>query len=209
MDWNWVGSHLDDIGSLLTQHLYFTLLALVFGFGLAFPLALLAIRYPPLYSPLLGLTGIMFTIPSIALFILLLPFTGLSRTTALIGLTIYTLLILLRNTVEGLRAVPNDVREAAEAMGFRRLAQLFKVELPIALPVIVAGIRIAAVTTIGLVTITAIIGYGGLGSLFVDGFRTRFATPIIVGFVLSIALAVTADLALVAVQRLLTPWTRR
>lgn len=208
MDWAWIGSHLDDIQRQLFQHITFTLLALFFGFVIAFPLALVAARYPRLYQPILGITGILFTIPSIALFLLLLPFTGLSETTCVIGLTIYTLLVLVRNTVEGLRGVPRDVREAAEAMGYTPLALLFKVELPIALPVIIAGLRIAAVTTIGLVTVTALITFGGLGAFFIDGFRRDFATPIILGIVLSVALAVAADLSLVGVQRVLTPWAR-
>ena len=206
--WSWVSYHLDDIGGYLLQHVQLTVLAVLFGLLLAFPLALAAIRWPRLYGPILGLTGVLFTIPSLALFILLIPFTGLSTRTALIGLTIYTLLILVRNMVEGLRGVDRDVREAAEAMGYTRARQLWQVELPLALPVIMAGIRIATVTTIGLVTITALIGQGGLGQLFIDGFTLNFPTPIVVGIVLSALLAFTADLALVGVQRQLTPWAR-
>jgi osmoprotectant transport system permease protein len=206
--WSWVGDHLDDIGDYLLQHVQLTGLAVLFGLLLAFPLALAAIRWPRLYGPILGVTGVLFTIPSLALFILLIPFTGLSTRTSLIGLTIYTLLILVRNMVEGLLGVDRDVREAAEAMGYTRAGQLFRVELPLALPVIVAGIRIATVTTIGLVTVTALIGQGGLGRLFVDGFTLNFATPIVVGIVLSALLAFAADLTLVGVQRQLTPWAR-
>jgi osmoprotectant transport system permease protein len=206
--WSWVGTHLDDIGDRLFQHVELTGLAVLFGSLLAFPLALAAIRWPRLYGPILGLTGVLFTIPSLALFILLIPFTGLRLPTPLIGLTIYTLLILVRNMVEGLRGVDRDVREAAEAMGYTRTRQLFQVELPLALPVIIAGLRIATVTTIGLVTVTALIGWGGLGRLFIDGFTIQFATPIVVGLVLSAALAFAADLFLVGVQRLLTPWAR-
>lgn len=208
--WDWISRNLDAIWMRTQEHIVLTALPVLLGAAIAFPLALLAIRYPRLYSPLLGVTGVLFTIPSIALFLLLGPFTGfLSRTTALIGLTTYTLLILLRNTVEGLRSVPAEVRESAEAMGYRRTARLFRVELPLALPVIVAGLRIATVTTIGLVTITALIAQGGYGQFFIDGFIRRFATPTIVGVVLSVALAVAADLLLLTVQRALTPWTRR
>jgi osmoprotectant transport system permease protein len=171
-------------------------------------MSLAAIRWPRLYAPILGFTGVLFTIPSLALFILLIPFTGLSISTSLIGLTMYTLLILVRNIVEGLRGVDHDVREAAQAMGYTRARQLLQVELPLALPVIMAGIRIATVTTIGLVTITALIGQGGLGRLFVDGFTLDFSTPIIVGIILSALLAFAADLALVGLQRQLTPWAR-
>ena len=206
--WDWVGRHLDDIGGQLLQHVQLTALALLFGFIIAFPLALAAIRWPRVYGPSLAVTGILFTVPSLALFILLIPLTGLSIATSLIGLTIYTLLILFRNIVEGLHTVPRDVQEAARALGYSRSRQLLTVELPIALPVIMAGIRIAAVTTIGLVTVTALIGQGGLGQLFISGFTLHFTTPLLVGFVLSIALAVTVDLALVALLWLLTPWQR-
>jgi osmoprotectant transport system permease protein len=206
--WSWVTFHLDDIRDDLLQHIQLTGLAMLFGLLLAFPLSLTAIRWPRLYGPILGSAGILFTIPSLALFILLIPFTGLSIWTSLIGLTMYTLLILIRNIVEGLRGVDRDVREAAEAMGYTRARQLWQVELPLALPVIMAGIRIATVTTIGLVTITALIGQGGLGQLFIDGFTLNFPTPIVVGIVLSALLAFTADLALVGLQRQLTPWAR-
>jgi osmoprotectant transport system permease protein len=206
--WSWIGDHLDDIRDDLLQHVQLTVLAVLFGLLVAFPLALAAIRWPRLYGPILGSTGMLFTIPSLALFILLIPFTGLSISTSLIGLTIYTLLILIRNIVEGLRGVDRDVREAAEAMGYTRARQLLQVELPLALPVIIAGIRIATVTTIGLVTVTALIGQGGLGQLFIDGFTLNFATPIVVGIVLSALLAFTADLSLVGLQHQLTPWAR-
>ncbi len=206
--WSWVSAHTGEIIARLWQHVELTGLALLFGFAIAFPLALAAMRWPRLYGPSLAVTGVLFTIPSLALFILLIPFTGLSIATSLIGLTIYTLLILFRNIVEGLRGVPRDVREAARAMGYSRAWQLLTVELPIALPVIVAGIRIAAITTIGLVTVTALIGQGGLGQLFISGFTLHFTTPLIVGFVLSVLLAVAADLSLVGVLWLLTPWRR-
>ena len=206
--WSWVGDHLDDIRAYLLQHVELTGLALLFGLLLAFPLALAAVQWPRLYGPILAFTGVLFTIPSLALFILLIPFTGLRIQTALIGLTIYTLLILVRNMVEGLRGVDRDVREAATAMGYTRARQLFRVELPLALPVIMAGVRIATVTTIGLVTVTALIGQGGLGRLFIDGFTLNFTTPIVVGIVLSALLAFAADLLLVGLQRQLTPWAR-
>lgn len=206
--WSWIVDHGGEIFDKLVQHVELTGLALLFGWCIAFPLALAAVRWPRLYAPSLALTGVAFTIPSLALFILLIPFTGLSMATSLIGLTIYTLLILFRNIVVGLRGVPRDVREAARAMGYQPTRQLFTVELPIALPVIIAGIRIATVTTIGLVTVTALIGQGGLGQLFITGFTLYFPTPLIVGFTLSVLLAIAADLALVGTQRWLTPWRR-
>lgn len=209
IDWGWVRSNGADIVGLFLQHVELTVLALAFGFALAFPLALAAFRWPRLYGPVIGVTGTLFTIPSLALFILMIPFTGLTIGTPLIGLTIFTLLILVRNIVEGLRGVDPQIREAAEAMGYRRSRQLLTVELPLALPVIIAGIRIATVTTIGLITVTALVGWGGLGQLFIQGFTLFFATPIIVGFVLSAVFAVIADLLLVGVQRMLTPWNRQ
>lgn len=206
--WDWIGRHADDITAQLVQHVSLTGFALGLGLLIAFPLALAAIRWPRLYGPSLAVTGILFTVPSLALFILLIPFTGLSIATSLIGLTIYTLLILFRNIVEGLRGVPADVSEAARALGYTRTRRLLTVELPIALPVIVAGIRIAAVTTIGLVTVTALIGQGGLGQLFISGFTLHFTTPLLVGFVLSIVLAVVVDLALAGLLWWITPWQR-
>lgn len=209
VDWDWIVRNADTIWARTEEQVILSILPVLFGLAIAFPLGLLSIRFPRLYEPLLGVTGVLFTIPSLALFVLLIPFTGLSRASALIGLTLYTLLILLRNIVEGLNAVPGEVREAAEAMGYRRTRQLFRVELPLAMPVVVAGIRIATVTTIGLVTITVVIGEGGYGQLFTDGYIRRFPTPLLVGLVLSVAMAVLADLGLLGVQRALTPWTRR
>lgn len=206
--WDWIARHAGEIGARLFQHVELTVFALLLGLVIAFPLALAANRWPRFYGPSLAATGILFTVPSLALFILLIPFTGLSVTTSLIGLTIYTLLILFRNIVEGLRGVPPDVREAARALGYSRARQLLTVELPIALPVIVAGIRIAAVTTISLVTVTALIGQGGLGQLFISGFTLHFTTPLVVGFVLSVVLAVAVDLILAGALWLLTPWQR-
>ena len=206
--WPWVTDHLDEIWMRLGEHVTLTLLAVAYGLLISFPLALLAVRWRRLYPPVVGVTGVLYTIPSIALFVILIPWTGLSRTTALIPLVTYTLLILIRNIVAGLRAVPAEVKEAAQGMGYRPLRQLFSVELPLALPAIVAGIRIATVTTIGLITVTALIGQGGLGQFMIDGFQRDFRTPLTVGIVLSVALAVAADLILVATQRLLSPWAR-
>lgn len=208
MNRDWIAANSHQITAALLQHIQLVGLSLLFGFLIAFPLALLAVRWPRLYGPSLAVTGVMFTIPSLALFILLMPFTGLSMATSLIGLTLYTLLILFRNIVQGLRGVSPTVREAARALGYTPARRLFTVELPIALPVIVAGIRIAAVTIIGMVTVTALIGQGGLGQLFITGFTLSFATPLIIGFVLSVALAVTVDLALVGILYCLTPWQR-
>lgn len=208
MDWGWVADNLGEVRAYLSQHLVLTLLPVAFGFALAFPLSLAAIRWPRLYAPLLGVTGVLFTIPSLALFVLMLPFTGLTYATPVIPLTLYTLLVLIRNTVEGLNGVDRDVRQAAEAMGFTRGRQLFRVELPLALPVIFAGLRITTVSTIGLITIAALIGFGGLGQLFLEGFQLQFATPILLGTILSVGLAVAVDLVLLGAEKALTPWRR-
>jgi osmoprotectant transport system permease protein len=207
-DWAWVVDNLGDIWAALAEHVVLTVIPVGLGFLMAFPMALASIHWPRLYSPLLGVAGILFAIPTLALFVVMIPFTGLSKATAIVPLTLYTLLILLRNTVEGLKGVPSHVREAAEAMGYTRARQLFRIELPLAVPVIIAGLRIATVNTIAYVAITALIGQGGLGNLFMDGFLRQFPTPLIVGLVLSVTLAVAADLGLLGVQRVLTPWRR-
>ena len=214
-DWAWFSErNLDELQELLIEHIQLTVFALLFGLAIAIPLAVAAVRWRRLYTPLLASTGVLFTVPSAALFILLLallpqrPPFGLGAGTSLVGLTIYTLLILFRNTVAGLESVPPDVTEAATAMGYTTGRRLLRVEFPLALPVIIAGVRIAAVTTIGLVTITAFIGQGGLGRLFLSGFRTQYTMEIAVGLVLSVVLAVIVDLALVLTERRLTPWSQ-
>ncbi len=207
VDWEWVGSHRLLIVDLVREHLELTVLAVVIGVAVSFPLALAARRWPRLYPPVLTAAGVVYAIPSLALFSLLLPWTGLSRTTALIGLVGYTLLILVRNIVAGLDGVADDVKEAATGLGYSNLRRLVAVELPLALPAIVAGVRIATVTTIGLVTVAALIGHGGLGQLILDGLNRDFRTPLVVGSVLSVALAAVADVGLLVAQRRLTPWS--
>ena len=208
-NWSYFTSQSDEIWRRLLEHVYFTALPMLYGLLIAFPLAILAARIPRLYGPLLGVTGVLFTIPSLAAFVLLIPFTGLGNATLVIPLTAYTLLILLRNFVEGLRGVPPDVIESAEAMGYRPLRRLFAVEVPLALPVMMAGVRIAMVSTIGLVAVGALLGFGGLGFLmYNDGFQRLRIEPQVAGIVLSVVLAVGADLALLAAQRAVTPWAR-
>lgn len=208
--WDWIGRHTDDITSAVTTHLRLTGIAVGLGLALSVPLALVARRYRRTQGAILGITGTLYTIPSLALFFLLGPLTGYtSIVTAEIALVSYTLLILIRNIVAGLDSVPEDVREAARGMGYAPVRQLVRVEIPLALPGIMAGLRIATVTTIGLVTVAAVIGQGGLGQLILDdGLQRDFTTPVVVGTVLSVALAFVADLALLGVQRLLTPWSR-
>src|ERR1700731_4476055 len=206
--WSWISGHADLITATLSQHIQLTLIAVVVGLVIAAPLGLVAWRSRLFRGPIFSLTGILYTIPSLALFSFLLPFTGLTILTAEIGLVGYTLLILVRNIVVGLNSVPVDVREAARGMGFRPLAELARVDLPLAIPAIMAGVRIATVTTIGLVTVTALIGEGGLGSLIYQGLLRDFHTPLVVGTVLSVALAVAADLGLASAERIFTPWSR-
>jgi osmoprotectant transport system permease protein len=207
--WSWIAAHLDDIASRTIEHVELTFIAIGVGFALAMLLSIIALRYRRAYPPITWFTGILYTIPSIALFALLIPFTGLTTLTAEVGLVSYTLLILVRNIVAGIDGVPDSVREAAVAMGFRRWRMFASIEIPLALPVIIAGVRIATVTTVGLVTVTALIGQGGYGAFINDGLQRFFNTPLIVGAVLSVALAIVLDLALVGAERLLTPWSKR
>ncbi|MFJ7083979.1 ABC transporter permease [Streptomyces griseus] len=209
VDWSWIADHTDDLTTLTLSHLQAALTAVLLGLLVSLPLAVLAHRVRRLRGMLLGLSNVLFTIPSIAVFVLLLPVSGLTRTTTVIGLTIYTLVVLLRNTVEGLDSVPTRTKEAAKAMGARPLRTLLTVELPLALPVIMAGVRIATVMAISLVSVATYIGDGGLGQLFTDGFQRNFPTPVIVGVVLTLLLAIVADALLVTLQYVLTPWTRR
>ena len=206
--WDWVGDHVDEIRARGLEHLQLTVLTLVIGFAISFPLALLAHRHRRIYPPLTWVTGILYTIPSLALFVALLPITGLGYTTALIGLVSYTLLIFIRNTVAGLDGVPEDAKEAARGMGYTRRQILWRVEVPLAMPVIMAGVRIAAVTTVGLVTITALIGLGGFGHFILRGLREFFSTLTLLGSVLSVAFALVVDAALLLAERRLTPWAR-
>jgi len=187
--WSWVSGHLDVITAALVQHIQLTLIAVVVGLVIALPLGLVAWRSRLFRGPIFSVTGILYTIPSLALFAALVPFTGFSILTSEIGLVGYTLLILIRNIVVGLNSVPDEVREAARGMGYRPLAELVRIDVPLAVPAIVAGLRIATVTTIGLVTVTALISEGGLGNLIYDGLLRDFKTPLVVGTVLSVALA--------------------
>jgi osmoprotectant transport system permease protein len=208
VNWGWLSTHIPLFEDALSQHLTLTAIAVLGGLVISLPLGVAAHRWGALRNPVLAVSEIFYTIPSIALFSLLIPYTGLTVVTAEIGLIGYTVLILVRNVMVGLEAVPPDVIDAANGMGYRPLARLLRIELPLALPAIIAGIRIATVTTIGLVTITALIGLGGLGQLILRGFIENFHTPLVVATVLSIALALVADLSLAGLQRLAIPWSR-
>lgn len=207
--WSWIGDHMDDVWTRTVEHVQLTVIALVVGFAISAALSLVVVRWRRAYGPITWVGSVLYTIPSLALFSLLIPFTGLGLLTAEIGLVSYTILIFVRNIVAGLDGVPVAVKEAADGMGYTRWRRLWSVELPLALPTIVAGIRIASVTVIGLVTITALIGSGGYGAFIDDGLSRRFSTPIVLGAFLSVALAVVVDVALAVAERLLTPWRRR
>ena len=206
---DWVLSHLDVLSQRTGEHLLVTLIAVAAGFVVSFGLALAVRRYPRIYAPILAVSSILYSIPSIALFVLFIPITGLSLLTAEIALVSYTLVILVRNIVTGLRGVPPDVIEAARGLGYTDAQRLWRVEVPIALPIIVAGLRIATVTTIGLVTVATLIGMGGLGYLIVNiGVERRFPTATITGVVIVVLLSTVVDLALQLLQRRLTPWAK-
>ncbi|MGQ0608890.1 MAG: ABC transporter permease [Chloroflexota bacterium] len=211
MDWDWIVRNFDEIGLRTLEHVLLTVIAIVVGFAISFGLALLIRRLGWLEGPIIGVSGVLYAIPSLALFAFLVPFTGIQNPlTAEIALVSYTILILLRNILAGLDAVPREVIEAADGMGYTRSQRLWRVELPVALPIIVAGLRIATVTIIGLVTVTALIGLGGLGYLIVDvGYRRFFLTATIVGSVGAVLLAIVADRGFVLLQHALTPWARR
>ena len=206
--WDWVRDHTDDIRAQLWEHLQLTGLAVGIGFVIALGLALVAVRWRKTYAPLAAFCAALYSVPSLALFALLLPFVGLGTTNALIALVTYTLLILLRNIVAGLDGVPPHVREAADGMGFEGWRRVLRVDLPLATPAIIAGLRIATVTTVGLVTVTALVGEGGFGRFINDGLSRQFPTPIVLGSVLSVALAIACDVLFVLLERVMTPWTR-
>lgn len=208
--WDYARDNDDAIRSALQQHVVLTVETVAIALAIAFPLALLAHRYRRLAGPVIGVTGVLYTIPSLALFAVLAPFTGLGARTVLIGLVMYALLVLVRNILTGLEGVPAEVKEAAEGMGYGRARMLWRVELPVALPTIMAGVRVATVSTIALATVGVIVGYGGLGGLLYAGFQNNFyRAQIVTASLLTIALGVVADVVFAGATRLLTPWARR
>ena len=206
--WEWVPQNLGQLFDALVDHLVLTGIAVGAGFAMSLALAILIYRRRSLFGPITGIAGVLYTIPSLALFAFLVPFTGLSLLTAEIGLISYTLLILIRNIMAGLDSVAPDIREAAEGMGYTQGQRLLQVELPLATPLIVAGLRIATVTTIGLVMVTALIGEGGLGQVMLRGFNFRNFAAVYAGAAVTVGLAIVVDLLLVGLGRLATPWAR-
>jgi len=206
--WEWIPDHADDIREATIEHLQLTGTSIAIGFVIAMAMAVVSLRWRRSYAPLAALAGGLYSIPSLALFGFLVPITGLGFRTAQIALVSYTLLILLRNIVAGVDGVPLAVKDAADGMGYEPWRRFVSIDLRLAIPAIIAGLRIATVTVIGLVTVAALVGSGGYGTFIEDGLSRRFSTPIVVGGFLSIAMAVVFDLAFVLLQRLLTPWSR-
>ena len=205
----WFLGHLDQLGGLMVNHAILAVIPLVVGLVLAIPLGWLAKRYRALYSPLIVGTGLLYTIPSLALFILMPLVLGtgiLDPLNVVVALTIYTIALLVRTVADGLSSVPDEVVQAATAMGIGRGRLFFTVELPLAVPVVAAGLRVAAVSNVSIVSVAALLGIPQLGSLFTDGFARNFLDPIIVGLLACVALALALDLAILAGSRAVTPW---
>ncbi len=208
IDWAWLLDHAGAIAGRTGQHLFLAAMAVAIGFAISFGLAIWSVRQRIVAPPITALAGILYTIPSLAVFSALVSITGITLVTVEIPLVMYTLVILVRNIVAGLDAAGPDVIEAAEGMGYTRGERLWRVELPLGIPLIVAGIRLASVSTIGLVTITATLGdsFGGLGYFILTGYHLHFPTEMYAGAIPSILLAIAVDLILVRVGRILTPW---
>lgn len=207
----WFLGHLDDITALMVNHAVLALIPLILGLVLAIPLGWLARRYRVLYTPLIAGTGLLYTIPSLALFILMPLILGtgiLDPLNVVIALTVYTVALLVRTVADGLGSVPDEVIQAATAMGIGPVRRFFGVELPLAVPVIAAGLRVAAVSNVSIVSVAALLGIPQLGSLFTDGFARNFLDPIVVGILACMVLALVLDLAILAISRGLTPWRR-
>lgn len=207
----WFLGHVPQVLGLLLTHAVLAVIPLVVGLALAIPLGWLARRYRLLRTPLVAGTGLLYTIPSLALFILMPLVLGtgiLDPLNVVVALTVYTVALLVRTVADGLAAVPDDVLQAATAMGIGRGRRFFGVELPLAVPVIAAGLRVAAVSNVSIVSVAALLGIAQLGSLFTDGFARNFLDPIIVGIVACMVLALALDLAILAVSRAVTPWLR-
>ncbi|GAB3050546.1 ABC transporter permease subunit [Intrasporangium mesophilum] len=208
---DWFTSHIDDVWDLFVEHAYLAGVPLLLGLLIALPVGWLARRYSWLYPPLIIGTGLLYTLPSLAVFILLpgiLHTQILDPNNVLVAMTIYTVALLVRTVADGLGAVPDDVRLAANAMGYRPVRRLLGVELPLAVPVISAGLRVAAVSNVSIVSVAAIIGVEQLGSLFTDGFNRDFFAPIVTGIIACGVLSLLFDVIIVVITWLLTPWAR-
>ena len=211
IDWDWIGRHTDDIATATIDHLQLVGADVGLAIAVALPTAVVVRNHPVGATIASSTATVLYTIPSLALFAFLIPVFGIGKTPAILGLAIYAVGVLLRNTVTGLRGVPAPVLEAARGMGLNRRQVLLKVELPLAVPAILTGIRLATIETVAIATIAVFVAGGGLGELILNNGieRNLFVTPIVAGTVIAVCMALTLDLALVGVQRIATPWSRR
>jgi osmoprotectant transport system permease protein len=209
MMWSWFPGNWSLIWQLVRENAYLGVVPALYGLAISLPLGIVAARWRWFYPPVLAVTTVAYAIPSLALFIALIPALGLTDTNVVVALTVYSLCIILPNVVEGLRSVPEPVRQAATAMGYGPLRRLATVELPLAVPVIIGGLRVAVVSGISLASIGQLIGVSSLGYLFTDGLQRSFPTEIYTGLALIIVLALACDLVLVGLRRALTPWEAR
>jgi osmoprotectant transport system permease protein len=207
--WQFLDQNRDAVLTALVEHASLTAEAVLFATLVAIPLAVVGYWFRPLTGPILALTGVLYTIPSLALFALLAPFLGVGRATVLVGLVTYALLVVVRNAIAGLVQVPEPVRDAARGMGYGRLAQLWRIELPLALPGILTGVRLATVSTVALVTVGVLVGHGGLGEFLTIGFRANYKAEIMTATIIIFLLGVVLDFLLAALGWLITPWSRR
>jgi osmoprotectant transport system permease protein len=206
MMWSWIPGNWSQILELTKQNAFLGIVSPLIGLAISLPLGVVAARWRWLYPPTLVVINVVYAIPSLALFIALIPAFGLTDTTVIIGLTVFSLCVILPNVVAGMRGVPASVKQAATAMGYGPLRRLVTIELPLATPVIIAGLRVGVVSSVSLASVGQIIGVSSLGYLFIDGEQRDFPTEIYVGLFMVIALAVVCDLILVGVRRALTPW---
>ncbi len=208
-DWDWIKGHVDYFWQLSRTHLYLALVSVLIGLLLALPIGALGSRFPKAYGPILAVTTVLYSLPFLAVAAFLVSITGLTNNTVIIPLSLYALAVLVRSVTEGFNNVPDEVRVAATAMGYGSGRRLAAVELPAAVPVIIAGLRVATVASISLVTVGSLIGIGGLGQLFIAGENTNFLTEIITGVVLVAMWALIFDGLLLLAGRVLAPWARR
>lgn len=207
----WLPTHLEDVTRLLLQHIWLAGVPLLIGLALAIPLGWAANRWRAAYPAIITASGLLYTIPSLALFVLMPIILGtkiLDPVNVVVAMTVYTVALLARTVADGLASVPSDVANAATAMGYRGLRRLFAVELPIAVPVVAAGLRVAAVSNVSIVSVASLIGVNQLGDLLVDGYNRIIPEELYVGIVASILLALAFDAVILLAQRVLTPWRR-
>jgi osmoprotectant transport system permease protein len=211
MNWGWIQNNLPDIASLLGQHVVLAVVPVLAALVIALPLGYLVFRTGKGANPILAVLGVIYSIPSLALFVALPVLLGtriLDPLNVAVALTIYSVALLVRSVVDGLRSVPPEVNQSASAVGFSRWGRLLRVELPLAMPVVFAGLRVVTVSNIALVTVAVLVASGGLGQLFLRGYNSIFYTPLIVGLVLTVLLALVADGLILLIQRGALPWAR-